>query len=201
LTEIVEWTMARIGWIGGSANEALLGDEEAAALRSVDDPEAFGPLFTRYYPEMVAFCWRRLGDPAEAEDGAGDIFRKAFAARARFQGGSFRAWLYAIAVNTMRDVRKRPAPPTELPLHLHDPAAGPEEQAILSASVAEVRRAVERLPEEWQIVVAMRSEGYPSKEVARSLGRSDDWVRLVHSRAIKQLGRELIGSPAAEGAR
>src|SRR5262245_11385867 len=128
--------MIRIGRTGtAGAQGATLLDEEAAVRRSVEEPAAFAPLFDRYYPAIVAFCWRRLGRREDAEDGAAEVFRKAFAARAAFGGGSFRAWLYAIAVNTMRDLYKRPAAPCELPSGLCDAAPGPEERAILATSL------------------------------------------------------------------
>jgi DNA-directed RNA polymerase specialized sigma24 family protein len=88
-----------------------------------------------------------------------------------------------------------------LPLQFSDPVPGPEEQAIRAASVADVRRVMERMPEEWQIVVAMRSQGYASKEIASDLGKSDDAIRIIHCRAMKRLGHELGRAPRTEDAR
>src|SRR5215211_3927848 len=107
----------RRGQISGAdaaAGPAGPFDEERAALAAVSDPAAFAPLYRRYLPEMLALCARRLGDRAEAEDVTAEVFRKALAGRHTFRGGSFRKWIYTIALNTLRNHAARPLPPVEL---------------------------------------------------------------------------------------
>lgn len=183
---------------GGQTNKAGIGaavaepfDEEMAALDSVTDPTAFGPLYHRYLPEMLAFSYRRLGNHSEAEDMTAEIFRKAFSGRQSFRGGSFRKWIYTIALNTLRDHAARPMPPVELVDLVSDPSPGPEELAVRAVSDAEVRAAVLQLPEEWQLVVELRIQGFRCTEVAEVIGRDADWVRLTHHRALERLAREL----------
>ncbi|HEY7035418.1 MAG TPA: sigma-70 family RNA polymerase sigma factor [Thermomicrobiales bacterium] len=166
-------------------------DEELVALRSILDPAAFAPLYRRYLPEILALCTRRLGNQSDAEDATGEIFRKALAKRDTFHGGSFRKWLYTIAINTLRDHADRPAPPVELFATFSDPAPGPEELALQAVGDAEVRVALARLPEEWQLVVELRNQGYRCAEVAAAVGHDADWVRLTHHRALERLARDL----------
>jgi RNA polymerase sigma factor (sigma-70 family) len=166
-------------------------DEELVALRSILDPAAFAPLYRRYLPEILALCTRRLGNRCDAEDAAAEIFRKAFAKRDTFHGGSFRKWLYTIAINSLRDHAARPTPPAELFETVSDPAPGPEELALRAVSDAEIRIALARLPDEWQLVVELRTQGYPCAEVAVAVGRDADWVRLTHHRALERLARDL----------
>ena len=176
---------------GASGDGDGILDEEILGRRAAVDPAAFVPLYRRYLPEILAFAARRLGDPHEAEDLAADVMRKAFARRQTFLGGSYRAWLYTIAVNTLRDHAARPTPPGALPPDLLDRGPGPEELALRAAERAEVRSALAVLPPETQVVVEMRAQGYPCAEVARALGRDADWVRLTHHRAMTRLAREL----------
>jgi RNA polymerase sigma factor (sigma-70 family) len=166
-------------------------DEELIALRSILDPAAFAPLYRRYLSEILALCTRRLADRADVEDATAEIFRKAFAKRDTFHGGSFRKWLYTIAINTLRDHADRPTPSTELFETFADPAPGPEELALRAVSDDEVRRALARLPDDWQLVVEMRNQGFPCAEVAAAVGRDADWVRLTHHRALERLARDL----------
>lgn len=166
-------------------------EEERLALRAVVDPAAFAPLYHRYLPEMLTLCARRTGSQRDAEDLAGDIFGKVFAKRDTFLGGSFRKWIYTIAINTLRDHAARPRRPLTLFDTVLDPAPGPEELALRSTSDAEIRTALAQLPEEWQLVVELRNQGYGCAEVATSIGHDAAWVRLIHHRAMERLARDL----------
>ncbi len=161
------------------------------ALQAVADPAAFAPLYHRYLPEILAFCARRTANQSDAEDLAADIFGKVIAKRESFHGGSFRKWIYTIAINTLRDHAARRPPPMSLFDTVSDPAPGPEELALRSVSDAEIRTALGLLPEEWQLVVEMRNQGYGCAEVGMSLGHDDAWVRVVHHRAMERLARDL----------
>jgi RNA polymerase sigma-70 factor, ECF subfamily len=69
--------------------------------------------FERMYLEhrdgLFAFLVYRTGDRSLAEDLLGDVFERAFRARGRFDParGSWTTWLYAIAVNRLRDHHRR----------------------------------------------------------------------------------------------
>jgi RNA polymerase sigma factor (sigma-70 family) len=108
-----------------------------------------------------------------------------------FHGGSFRKWIYTIAINTVRDHAARSLPPVSLFDTVSDPAPGPEELALRSVSDSEIRMALALLPDEWQLVVEMRNQGYGCAEVAMSVGHDAAWVRVVHHRAMERLARDL----------
>ena len=184
------WRLRHADGSTDAAAEDFL-DEELTALRSIHDPAAFAPLYKRYLPEVHALCRRYLDNPADVEDAAAEVFHKVLAKRSGFRGGSFRAWIYTIALNTLRDQAARPSPPLELFDVVSDPAPGPEDLAMRAAEDAEVRAALARLPEEWQLVVELRNQGYRGTEVARVVGRNVDWVRLTHHRALERLARHL----------
>ncbi len=185
----------RIGnGIGNGSDGAATGeslDEELIAQRAVVDLAAFAPLYRQYLPEILALCTRRVGNQTDAEDLAAEVFRKTLANLTTFHGGSFRKWLYTIAINTLRDHAARPAPPTELFAAFSDPAPGPEELALRAVSDNEVRAALARLPEACQLVIELRSQGYHCDEVAATVGHDAAWVRLTHHRAMERLARDL----------
>lgn len=76
-------------------------------------PNRSGDEFERMYVEhrerLFGFLVYRTGDRALAEDLLGDVFERAFRARARFdpRRGSETTWLYTIAVNRLRDHQRR----------------------------------------------------------------------------------------------
>lgn len=71
--------------------------DDAAAVR---DPDRFGEIFDRYFPEIHGYVARRLGRDI-ADDVAAETFLAAFRSRHRFDAsrGTVRAWLYGIATN------------------------------------------------------------------------------------------------------
>ncbi len=79
-----------------------------AVARSIERPSAFAILFDRHYPAIWRYLCRRAG-PTAADDLAGETFLRAFAGRARYDGGQLdaRPWLYGIATNLLREDARR----------------------------------------------------------------------------------------------
>jgi RNA polymerase sigma-70 factor (ECF subfamily) len=72
--------------------------------------DAFERLYAEHAPALYAFLSYRTGDKVLAEDLLADTFERALRARRRFdrRKASEKTWLYAIALNRLRDhVRRR----------------------------------------------------------------------------------------------
>ncbi|KAB2350874.1 RNA polymerase sigma factor [Actinomadura rudentiformis] len=89
--------MATARAVSGHPGEKL--DDLRIVEVSLDDPEAFGELFSRHAPRLHAYIKRRLGPPL-ADDLVSETFAIAFKQRERFDGrAEFSAWLWGIASN------------------------------------------------------------------------------------------------------
>lgn len=82
------------------------GGGEAWLLRRLRrrEPEAFREMVTRHQTPVFSLCLRMLGNAAEAEDVAQDVFVRCFVSIERFRGdSSLSTWLYRIAVNLCKN--------------------------------------------------------------------------------------------------
>ena len=71
---------------------------------AVTTATAFGDL-EQHRSELIAYCYRMLGSPFDAEDAVQDVFMRAWRSRDHFEGrAAMRSWLYRIATNVCIDV-------------------------------------------------------------------------------------------------
>lgn len=81
-------------------------------------PDDLGRRLQEHRSELVAYCYRMLGSPFEAEDAVQEAFLRAWRGYERFEGrAALRSWLYRIATNVCLDMlatRKRRARPMDL---------------------------------------------------------------------------------------
>jgi RNA polymerase sigma-70 factor, ECF subfamily len=69
------------------------------------DPEAFKPLYEKYFKKIFLFIFHRVGDKELSADLSQQTFLKALKNLNKFQlrGLPFSAWLYRIAINETND--------------------------------------------------------------------------------------------------
>ena len=70
--------------------------------------EAFDRLYTEHAAALLGFLTYQTGDPSLAEDIVADTFERVLTARSGWRGKSgVKTWIYAIAMNRMRDLARR----------------------------------------------------------------------------------------------
>ena len=176
-------------------------DEEAALVAAARrDPQAFAPLYQRYFDPVYRYCYRRLGGPEAAADATSLVFAKALAALPRYRDGSFRSWLFAIAHNTVVDCARsvRADRPLEMAAEVVDAAPTPEEASLVADEGRSLRAALVHLSPDQRRIVELRLAGLTDREIAAVLGRSLGATRMVQVRAVARL-RDLLGVGAEPG--
>ena len=152
-----------------------------ARLAAAGDAEAFGRLYWRHAARVKALARRLLG-PADAEDGAQEVFVRAWRRLGQFRGESaFATWLHRLAVNVLlRELeRSRRLPADETPLDTlaaeTKPAGDPDLERALALLPAGLR----------EVVVLHDMESYTHDEIGRLLGigRSASKMRLHRGRS------------------
>ncbi|HEX4953203.1 MAG TPA: RNA polymerase sigma factor [Thermoanaerobaculia bacterium] len=167
--------------------------------RAVDgDERAFAGLVERHQERILRTCERLLGRAAEAEEAAQEVFLKLFRRGATFRPqGQLSTLLYRIAVNHCLNLLRRrkvlrflrlegEGEETEAPrLDPHDGRAGPHESLEARQRWREVRRAIDRLPENQRsVLVLARFEGLSYREIAEVLGIT---LGAVESRLVRAM--------------
>jgi RNA polymerase sigma factor (sigma-70 family) len=156
--------------------------------------EDFEELYAAEAQGLFGFLAYRTGDRALAEDLLADTFERALRSRRRFnrRRGSPKTWLYAIALNLLRDHARRSAA-ADRALERTGPAAGAvdaPDDAVEHRDV--VQRALTVLsPEEREAIALRFGAELTVPEIADALGEPLTTVEGRVYRALRKLRTEL----------
>jgi RNA polymerase sigma-70 factor (ECF subfamily) len=143
-------------------------------------------LFEQYYGSLVRMLYRRTGDRDRAEDLAQETFARAVAA----PPNNPRPWLFAVALNLVREDGRRAVRQgrrLEL-LRTEDRTEdGPENDLDRNDRRAGVRAALATLNERDREALLLKAEGFNYDEIAATLGLSKGAVGTTLARARRRL--------------
>jgi RNA polymerase sigma-70 factor (ECF subfamily) len=180
--------------MSGADTYALLDGARAG------DARARGELFESLRARLVLWCASRMSADLRAKVEAEDLAQEILLAVCRdldtYQGTdrrSFYAWVFRIAENRIRDAADHfgaaKRQPVELPRSWQ---TTPGTAAVRNESVQRLAEAIERLPEDHRRIVQLRRlEERDFADIARTVGRSENAVRIVYCRALKALRAQL----------
>lgn len=173
------------------------------------DQARFSELAMEYMASLYSAALRMTRNPSDAEDLVQETYLKAYRAFGNFEEGTnLKAWLYRILTNTFinsyRSRRRRPEQ-TEIDdvedLYLYRRLGGleavsagrsAEEEVLEHFTEAEVKEAVEQLPEQFRLAVLMADvEGFSYKEIAEILDVPIGTVMSRLHRGRKSLQKAL----------
>jgi RNA polymerase sigma-70 factor (ECF subfamily) len=172
------------------------------------EPSAFGQLFDRHANAVFAFCLRRTGDRASAEDLMSTTFLHAWRRRAEMEptAGGPVPWLYGIAANLvrrhLRGVGRRQAAIARMPA-LQDE---PDPSDVIADRLDDARRvqraldALQSMPDDDQeLFVLCVWQELSYEQAAAALGIPVGTVRSRLSRARTRLRLALREPPGGSG--
>lgn len=150
------------------------------------DLAAFEQLMRQYERLVMITALRMLGDQAEAQDAAQEVFLRLYRHLRKIEARSLSSWLYRVTVNICHDLRRKRGSSVPVEEAGELPACDADPQQI--SAEAERRRvlalSLRMLPEKERAALVLRDlEGLSTLEVAQALGSSEATVRSQVSRA------------------
>ena len=180
--------------------------EQALVEKARQDPQAFGQLFDRYYPDILNYLIHRTANVALAQELCSNTFYTALRKLWQFKwrGLPFSAWLYRIASNEanawFRKHRNYQTVPLEaigdrLPDQFNDAdreLLAAEEKLQSDIMYIELHRSIARLKPRYQEVIVLRFfEKKKIREIAEIRNTTNGTIKSRIHRAIKLLREEL----------
>ena len=149
-------------------------------------------LYEQYYDKVVRYVFIRIGNQAEAEDLAGDVFLSALKSLKSYRGSveHMRFWIFKIARNTIVDhYRKMSKRKT---VNLDDVEISDntdvEEMTEKKLQIEALSKALDKLTPAQREVIGLRFfAGLSSAEAGEVLGKSSGAVREMQCDAIQKL--------------
>jgi RNA polymerase sigma-70 factor, ECF subfamily len=181
-----------------SRGKAIDAHEEPALLARARqlEPAALAQIHDTYYTPIFRYVAFRVSDRQTAEDLTSEVFIRLLSAlRDRHAPqNSLSGWLYGVASRVVADYYRQlyRKPETGLPEWLPDANSDPVAQLDASLSREQLHRALKRLTEEQQDVIALRFGFEMSiREVARTMGKNEGAIKQLQARAVAALSRIL----------
>ena len=182
LGEVIDFLLQR-----GRARLDGATDDELVALVAQGDETACRLLVDRYLPRMIAVARRMMGNQADAEEVAQEVFLRVWTHADRWEPGraQFTTWLHRVATNlcldrlrrrTMDDIDSIPEPASDAP--------GPDVVFEQQELANRVEIALQALPERQRAAVTLTHfQGLTNIEAAETLEISVEAVESLLGRA------------------
>jgi len=164
------------------------------------DPDAIESLLRRHLPGLHAYVRLRAGRKLKDREAVSDLVqsacREVIGDLDRFDGGEtvFKEWLYRAAFTKIIDrhryfsAGKRKGVEAPLQEDLFQSLLTPSRIAVRREEFERMEAAFEGLPADYrEVILAARILGLPFAEIARRMGRSENAVKIVLSRALARL--------------
>lgn len=151
-------------------------------------------LFDKFAPKMLAVCMRYLKNMDEAEDALQDGFVKVFQKIPEFKmEGSLEGWIRRIMVNNSLDaIRRNKKQLLEDDVDTVQHKVSFTDFQFDDMDLQHLMKIIQSLPDGYRVVFNMFAiEGYSHKEIAETLGVSENTSKSQYSRARALLREKL----------
>lgn len=151
-------------------------------------------LFDKFAPKMLSVCMRYVQNMEEAEDVLQDGFVKVFQKIGEFKmEGSLEGWIRRVLVNTALDsLRKNKKTAMDYQLDDVSYKLSFDDYSFDDMDVEHLLRLINEMPDGYRVVFNMFAiEGYSHKEIADTLGITENTSKSQYSRARAFLRTQL----------
>ena len=161
------------------------------------DPRVYEIIFKKYYPKLLVFVNRHVGDQDVAQDIVQDIFFKLFeSSRSLPENFNLKSWLYKVARNAALDYLRHLQVIDRHKFLMADAMIVAEDvdENVDEEIYDRVNQAVESLPEQCRLIIKLNViEGKKYLEISEELGISINTIRTQVSRGYKKL-RDILSN-------
>ena len=169
-------------------------DLQLIALIRDGNTEAFGQVIERYQLSIGKYLYRLTGEYETARDLTQDTFLQAYQSLRKNKNEiQLKAWLYGIATNKALQYRRRKRIITFVPFEdaqNSDPPDGKNQPDDLAEKIM-VEAAMLKVPEEQRVCMMLHFvEGFKYREIAQTMGISEDAVRMRVARGSMKFRKQ-----------
>lgn len=179
---------------GASQSEAREADQALMERVSQGDAQAFQQLVDSGLDRVVSIARRMLGDEAEAEDIAQEVFLRLWKQADKWEGGRAQVstWLYRVTVNSCID-RMRGRKEETVDVLPEMPGEATQQLALEEADLEKyVETALQKLPDRQRAALVMfHYENLSMNDVAEAMEISVDAVESLLARGRRALKSSL----------
>jgi RNA polymerase sigma-70 factor, ECF subfamily len=173
-----------------------INDAELLEKARAFEMQALTNVYDLFSPGIYTYAQRLLGSTSLSEECVAETFSRLLHELKKGRGPReyLRAYLYRIAHNWITDYYRRnhEEQPGEDEMEMFVDYSNPTMEAELNLSRQQVRQALIKLPEiQRQIILLRYMEGWELNEIAASLNKSANYVKVNQHRAVSTLKREL----------
>ncbi|MES1945600.1 ECF subfamily RNA polymerase sigma-24 subunit [Salinisphaera sp. PC39] len=174
-------------------------DDELVARVAQGDADAFEVLADRHADRVFALSRRILGNDADAEDAAQEVFVRLWTRADRYRPGRarFTTWLYRVTTNTCLNMRRGTveAPMPDSPPEQAAPDGDPETAAEAALQRERLTKAIDGLPANQRTAVSLSLQReFSNREAAAAMTISVKALEALLVRARRSLRAALAGA-------
>lgn len=159
------------------------------------DPTAFEEIVRSWQTPVGRFLTRMIGCAEAAEDLSQEVFLRVYRSRESYsENGSFRYWIYQIALNVTRDAKRRERiRPKSIELHEGEAPGSPPAVELQRKELADaVNHAISELPGSLREVLVLRHyEEMSFADMSRLLKTPASTLKSRFATALARVGEWL----------